>query len=97
MMICRQLVVSVVFIGALMVRRRRPDWVRGGQVPVDFVSFDPAAWDGSSDYQRWVAWDAARTLWAEANLPNSSADLTDRQSRVASLPDQPWDEIAGDL
>lgn len=93
MMICRRLVVSGESMGGLVVRRRQRELtIDGHKIPESVLTFTIAQWAGSSDYQRWVAWDEARTLWAEAHLPNGTEDLPSDLGKNLP-PDQPWDEV----
>ena len=75
-------------------RRRRKEQVAfdGSTIPAPVLEFVAADWPGGSEYQRWAAWDAARTAWAEANLPNGVASLP--FELVEYVPDQPWSEVA---
>lgn len=76
-----------------MVRRRPKDPVKDGGMRPEFVAFDRADWPGTSDYQRWVAWDEARSAWAEVNLADGVEGLPGWDiGRFSSMPDQPWDE-----
>lgn len=61
----------------------------GGKSPAWIDDFDPTAWPGSSDYQRWEAWDKARREWADKNLPAGAEQL---DSHCELIPDQPWSE-----
>ncbi|MGF6833996.1 hypothetical protein QF015_002171 [Paenarthrobacter sp. TE4293] len=85
-------------MGAVVVRRKVKDPVKDLGMRPEFVAFDPADWDGTSDYQCWVAWDKARTEWAEDHLPDGAEGLPGWDiSRFASMPDQPWSEIADQI
>lgn len=91
-MTCLRLVVFVACMGADVVRRKRKDPVLDGGMRPEFVAFDPADWDGESDYHRWLAWDKARCSWADANLPDGREGLPGWDlSRFASMPDAPFD------
>ena len=75
-----------------MVRRKRKDPVLDGGIPADCVGFDPDRWPGASDYARWLAWDEARSTWAETNLPNGPEGLPGWDiGRFACMPDEPFD------
>jgi hypothetical protein len=74
-----------------MVRRRGlADRVTGG-IPVELVTFQRDDWYGVSEFDRWQAWDKARTSWAEAHLPGGVEDLPGWHERILSMPDAPMD------
>lgn len=77
-------------------RRRKKEQVAfdGSAIPASVSDFVMADWPGGSEYQRWAAWDAARTAWAEANLPNGVASLPTEMRERFPAPDQPWSEVA---
>ena len=61
----------------------------GGDTEARFSWFDPDAWPGASDYERYEAWKAAREEWAVKNLPGGIADLP--STLGGYVPDMPWD------
>lgn len=71
-------------------RQKEARAIGGGTIPAWLDDFDPSAWPGGSDYQRWEAWEAARQEWAAANLPGGAEQL---QSHSELIPDQPWSEV----
>lgn len=89
-MICRHLVVLVVFMGVLVVRRKRLSESEQLGLPAGLGDFVPADWPGGSEYQRYEAWRKARIVWAEEHLPGGAEDVPWWQGEI---PDQPWDEV----
>lgn len=89
-MICRLLVVPVVFMGGLVVRRKRSSEAEQLCLPSGLADFVPVDWPGGSEYQRYEAWRRARETWAENHLPGGSENLPWWHGVI---PDQPWDEV----
>lgn len=83
-------VASAVFMGGLVVRRKRLDPQLKAGLPLVLADFVPSEWPGGSEYQRYEAWRAAREDWAEKYHPEGVDGLPWWHGVV---PDQPWDEV----
>lgn len=72
--------------------RRRPKVVvtdEGATYPAYVFEFIPHDWPGAIDWDRYEAWQAAREVWAVANLPDGVAGLPFRLDGY--IPDAPFD------
>lgn len=74
-------------------RRRSKNLFEGADADSRLMDFDPQAWPGANDWERYEAWHTARNEWAEQHLPGG---VTDLPLYVGWIPDEPWTPYAPD-